>query len=100
MKLLLLLITILSFSCSTKNELPNIIFILADDLGYGDVGIYNSKSNIPTPNLDKMAKEGMMFTDAHSPSTVCTPTRYSLLTGRMAFRTGKVGVFKNPVKMR
>ena len=96
MKLLLLLITILSFSCSTKNELPNIIFILADDLGYGDVGIYNAKSNIPTPNLDKMAKEGMMFTDAHSPSTVCTPTRYSLLTGRMAFRTGKVGVFNTP----
>ncbi len=72
---------------------PNILIILADDLGYGDVGCYNSKAKIPTPNIDRLAKEGMRFTDAHSPSTVCTPTRYSLLTGRMAFRTGMKGVF-------
>lgn len=72
---------------------PNILFILADDLGYGDVGCYNPDSKIPTPNLDRLAKEGMRFTDAHSPSTVCTPTRYSILTGRMAFRTGFRGVF-------
>jgi len=74
-------------------KLPNIVFILADDLGYGDVACYNSQAKVPTPNLDKLAAEGMRFTDAHSPSTVCTPTRYSLLTGRMAFRTGKRGVF-------
>lgn len=74
-------------------ELPNIVFILADDLGYGDVGCYNSESKVPTPNLDRLAAEGMRFTDAHSPSTVCTPSRYSLLTGRMAFRTGMRGVF-------
>ncbi len=65
-------------------ELPNIVFILADDLGYGDVGCYNSESRVPTPNIDRLASAGMTFTDAHSPSTVCTPTRYSLLTGRMA----------------
>jgi arylsulfatase A len=73
--------------------LPNIVFILADDLGYGDIACYNPESKIPTPNLDKLAKQGMLFTDAHSPSTVCTPTRYSVLTGRMAFRQGMKGVF-------
>jgi arylsulfatase A-like enzyme len=79
------------------SERPNIIFILSDDLGYGDVGCYNPESKIPTPNLDKMAKDGIMFTDAHSPATVCTPSRYSLLTGRMAFRTGKgSAVFEGP----
>ena len=72
---------------------PNILLILADDLGYGDVACYNPESEIPTPHLDQLAAGGMRFTDAHSPSTVCTPTRYSLLTGRMAFRTGKGGVF-------
>ena len=72
---------------------PNVVFILADDLGYGDVACYNPESKIPTPNLDRLAKEGMLFTDAHSPSTVCTPTRYSVLTGRMAFRLNYKGVF-------
>lgn len=72
---------------------PNIIFILADDLGYGDIGCYNSSSRVPTPNIDRLATEGMVFTDAHSPSTVCTPSRYSIFTGRMEFRTGFPGVF-------
>ena len=72
---------------------PNILVILADDLGYGDVGCYNSESRVPTPHLDKLAAEGMRFTDAHSPSTVCTPTRYSLLTGKMAFRINYRSVF-------
>ncbi|MCB9938786.1 MAG: sulfatase-like hydrolase/transferase [Planctomycetaceae bacterium] len=72
---------------------PNILLILADDLGYGDVGCYNEQSKVATPNLDRLASQGIRFTDAHSPSTVCTPTRYSLLTGRMAFRTGFRGVF-------
>jgi arylsulfatase A len=66
---------------------PNILFILADDLGYGDVGCYNTNSKIPTPHLDRLATEGMRFTDAHSPSSVCTPTRYGLLTGRYSWRT-------------
>ena len=78
---------------SSGAESPNILVILADDLGYGDVACYNPDSKIPTPNLNRLASEGMRFTDAHSPSTVCTPTRYSLMTGRMAFRTGFKGVF-------
>ena len=80
-------------AAKASTNLPNIVFILADDLGYGDVGCYNSQAKAPTPNLDRLASQGMRFTDAHSPSTVCTPTRYSLLTGRMAFRTGMRGVF-------
>jgi len=66
---------------------PNIVYILADDLGYGDVGSYNPASKVPTPQIDRLAAEGMRFTDAHSPSSVCTPTRYALLTGRYAWRT-------------
>ena len=66
---------------------PNIVFILADDLGYGDVQALNPKSKIPTPNLDRLAKGGMTFTDAHSPSAVCTPTRYGALTGRYCWRS-------------
>ncbi|MEI6587244.1 MAG: arylsulfatase [Sediminibacterium sp.] len=73
---------------------PNIIFILADDLGYGDVSCYNQLSKIPTPNIDSLAKQGMRFTDAHAPSSVCTPTRYAILTGRYAWRAMKQGVLK------
>ena len=72
---------------------PNILLILADDLGYGDVGAYNSEAKVPTPHLDSLTHQGLRFTDAHSPSTVCTPTRYGILTGRMPFRTGMAGVF-------
>ncbi len=75
------------FSCKKEIKNPNIIIILADDLGYGDPQVYNSDSKIPTPNIDRLASEGMRFTDAHSPSSVCTPTRYGLLTGRYAWRT-------------
>ncbi|MBL8892942.1 MAG: arylsulfatase [Planctomycetaceae bacterium] len=76
-------------SCSSLQaaDQPNIVYILADDLGYGDLGCYNAESKIPTPRLDRLAAEGMRFTDAHSPSAVCTPTRYALLTGRYAWRT-------------
>ena len=67
---------------------PNIILILADDLGYGDVQALNpSRGKIATPHLDRLSREGMTFTDAHSGSSVCTPTRYGLLTGRYAWRT-------------
>ncbi len=66
---------------------PNIVFILADDMGYGDVQCLNEKSKIPTPNFDQVAKNGITFTDAHSGSSVCTPTRYGLLTGRYCWRT-------------
>lgn len=76
-------------------KLPNIIYILADDLGYGDVACNNIRSKIPTPNIDKLAAMGVRFTDAHSTSGVCTPTRYSILTGRYAWRTPmKSGVLR------
>lgn len=65
---------------------PNVIFIMADDLGWGDMGCYGA-THFETPACDRLAKEGMRFTDAHSPSAVCTPTRYSVLTGRYAWRT-------------
>lgn len=68
-------------------QMPNIIFILADDMGYGDLQVLNPESKIPTPNMDQLAAEGMYFTDAHSYSGVCTPTRYGVLTGRYCFRT-------------
>lgn len=67
---------------------PNIVYILADDLGYGDVKCLNpQRGKIATPHLDRLAAQGMTFTDAHSGSSVCTPTRYGLLTGRYAWRT-------------
>ncbi len=69
-----------------RAELPNVVIILADDLGYGDLGCYGAKHTV-TPHLDRLARQGMRFTDAHSPSAVCTPTRYGLLTGRYAWRT-------------
>ena len=66
---------------------PNIIYILADDLGYGDVQSFNPNGKIPTPNMDKMTENGIRFTDAHTSSAVCTPTRYGILTGRYNWRT-------------
>lgn len=77
------------YSCQNTDhkELPNIIFIMADDMGYGDLECLNPESGVPTPNMDRIAEEGMIFTDAHSPSAVCTPTRYGVLTGRYCFRT-------------
>jgi arylsulfatase A-like enzyme len=66
---------------------PNIVVILADDLGYGDPGCFNKESKIPTPHIDRLASQGMRFTDAHTPSAVCSPTRYGLLTGRYCWRT-------------
>ncbi len=86
----LILLLLLSVSCNKKEnetKLPNIVLILADDLGYGDPSCYNSESKITTPNIDQLATEGLRFTDAHSASAVCTPTRYSILTGRYCWRT-------------
>ena len=84
------IITIGSFAAhaiAQDNGTPNIIYFMADDMGYGDIGVYNAQSKIPTPNLDRLANEGLRFTDAHSPASVCTPTRYGVLTGRYAWRT-------------
>ncbi len=77
--------------CSNPSTPPNVVLILADDLGFGDVGSYNADSAIPTPYMDALAADGMRFTDAHSPSGVCTPTRYGLLTGRYAWRHPQLG---------
>ncbi|MFO0340432.1 MAG: sulfatase family protein [Acidobacteriota bacterium] len=66
---------------------PNILLILADDLGLGDVGCYSPGAKVKTPHLDRLARQGMRFTDSHSPSSVCTPTRYGLLTGRYCWRS-------------
>jgi arylsulfatase A-like enzyme len=66
---------------------PNIIYILADDMGYGDLGCNNPDSRIPTPNLDRLARQGMRFTDTHAGSSVCTPSRYNILTGRYSWRS-------------
>ena len=72
---------------SGRAERPNIVYILADDMGFGDVSVFNTDGRINTPFMDKLATQGMRFTDAHSPSAVCTPTRYGILTGRFAWRT-------------
>jgi arylsulfatase A-like enzyme len=81
---------------------PNVVVIYADDLGYGDVQGYNpERGKIPTPRIDRLAAQGMAFTDAHSSSGVCSPSRYTLLTGRYHWRTrlqkGIVGVFGEPL---
>ncbi|MGQ1785347.1 sulfatase family protein [Saccharicrinis sp. GN24d3] len=97
-----LLIVLLGWIAGTvglyAQELPNIIIIYADDLGYGDLSCYNDKAAYKTPNLDKMAKEGVMFTDAHSPSTICSPSRYGLYSGQQIYRsTGRGGgAFEGP----
>lgn len=88
--------SLLSAGCKSKtgeSASPNIILILADDLGYGDIRYLNVNSKIPTPNLDRLCNDGMYFTDAHSNSAVSTPTRYGILTGRYCFRSSlKQGV--------
>ncbi len=93
MRTLLLWLAVLAGSQDSAG--PNIVLVLADDLGLGDLGAYNRESRIPTPAMDKLAAEGMRFDDVHSPSSVCTPTRYALLTGRYAWRgTLKRGVLQ------
>ncbi len=100
---LLLLAQLTSLDAADAAKLkPNILILYADDLGYGDVQCYNSKrGKIPTPHIDALATQGMRFTDGHSSSGVCTPSRYTLLTGRYHWRTqlqsGIVGVFGEPL---
>src|SRR5580692_8131949 len=89
MKSALLAFLLLCLACRAQaaSEHPNIVIILADDLGYGDLGCYGHPS-IRTPNLDRMAGEGMRFTDFYSAAEVCTPSRAALLTGRYPIRSG------------
>ena len=97
----ILLVAFLLLAAQLPAASPNIIFILADDMGYGDVQALNPKSKIPTPHLNRLAKEGMTFTDAHSPSGVCTPTRYGVITGRYCWRSslkrGVLGGYSAPL---
>ena len=72
-------------------ERPNVVFILADDIGYGDFGCYGA-TKVKTPNVDRLAGQGLRFTDAHSPSAVCTPTRYAFMTGEYAWRKKGTGI--------
>lgn len=93
---------LMSGAAESSAAKPNILVILADDLGYGDVRCYNpQRGRIPTPNIDKLASQGLRFTDGHSSSGVCSPSRYALLTGRYHWRTrlqnGIVGVFGEPL---
>ena len=85
---LALYLTLLSVLGAQDASNPNVVFILADDFGYGDAQCLNpERGKIATPAIDKLAEQGMTFTDAHSTSSVCTPTRYAILTGRYNWRT-------------
>jgi arylsulfatase A len=87
-RLWLVLLSVASMAVARADAAPNIVYLLADDLGYGDVHCLNpQRGKIPTPHFDRLATQGMVFTDAHSGSSVCTPTRYGVLTGRYAWRT-------------
>lgn len=96
-KTILVLLTLVWPSLMAKS--PNVLILYADDLGFGDLGCYHPESKIPTPNLDRLAKEGMRFTDGHSSSGICTPSRYALLTGRHHWRDfhGIVNAFGSSV---
>ncbi|UCH93410.1 MAG: arylsulfatase [Candidatus Aminicenantes bacterium] len=100
--LLLVILAVQWHACKRRPQpqpLPNIIYLLADDMGYGDLACQNPGSKIPTPNLDRLAEAGIRFTDAHAPAAVCTPTRYAILTGRYRWRLGRwgPGVFGTPM---
>jgi len=96
--LIILLSGLTGYLPSHAQDLPNIIIIYADDLGYGDLSSYNEEAAYYTPNLDRMAEEGVRFTDAHSPSTICSPSRYGLYSGQQIYRsTGGGGrAFEGP----
>jgi len=100
---LALVCALVLFACTTTapekpdRRPPNLVVILADDMGYGDPACFNPDSRIPTPHIDRLAREGMRFTDAHSPGAWCVPTRYGLLTGRYPCRPGRFRVGEGPV---
>ena len=86
-KITLLTLVLVASLTAVSKEKPNIVYILTDDLGYGDLKCLNSESQIPTTNMDRMSKDGVIFTNAHSNSAVSSPTRYGILTGRYCFRS-------------
>ncbi len=82
-----LLLLILGCVYPALSKPPNILLILVDDMGYGDPGCYNSESKIPTPNIDRLADDGLLFTDAHASGPLCHVSRYGLMTGTYPWRT-------------
>ncbi|HIL69405.1 MAG TPA: arylsulfatase, partial [Verrucomicrobia bacterium] len=85
---LFILLLFVGTSLTAEIEKPNIVYIMCDDLGYGEIHALAPKtSKIATPGADRLAARGMIFTDAHSGSAVCTPTRYGIMTGRYSWRT-------------
>ncbi|GMU23095.1 MAG: arylsulfatase [Phycisphaerae bacterium] len=90
------LVLCLAAAASAEASGPNIVLLLADDFGYGDISCFNpQRGKLSTPSIDRLAEQGIRFTDCHSPSSVCSPTRYGLLTGRYAWRTRlQAGVLK------
>ncbi|MDF7816998.1 arylsulfatase [Runella sp. MFBS21] len=90
-KILALLLLGLTLGRAYSQSKPNVVIIYADDLGYGDIGCYGAKK-VSTPNIDKLAKAGLRFTNAHTSSATCTPSRYSMLTGEYAWRKPGTGV--------
>ena len=87
MNKLITISSVLLTATAVKAQSPNVIFILADDLGYGDISAFNPESKIHTPNIDNLTHSGISFTDAHSSSALSTPSRYSIITGRYPWRT-------------
>nr|MDQ3349745.1 sulfatase-like hydrolase/transferase [Acidobacteriota bacterium] len=88
----------LAASHAAAQSRPNVILIYADDLGYGDVSAYGAR-HLKTPNIDRLAREGLRFTDAHSPAATCTPSRYALLTGEYAWRKPGTGILPGDAAM-
>src|SRR5687767_7257305 len=99
--LICLLLTVLgglSTASSAADRKPNIVLIYTDDLGYGDVGCYGA-TRVKTPNVDRLAREGLRFTDGHSSSATCTPSRYAMLTGEYPWRKKGTGVLPGDAAM-
>jgi hypothetical protein len=85
-------ISVCAVACAaTTRTKPNIVFVMSDDVGYGDLGCYGA-TRVKTPKLDQLAREGVRFTDQHSPAAMCTPARYTFFTGQYAFRLPGMGV--------
>src|SRR5688572_8701526 len=85
------LVVLIVNSLASATDRPNIVLIYADDLGYGDVGCYGA-TEVRTPNIDRLAREGLRFTDGHSAAATCTPSRYAMLTGEYAWRQKGTGI--------
>ncbi|MEO2020330.1 MAG: arylsulfatase [Pirellulaceae bacterium] len=102
MRTLLLILSLVSWAnpATLWAASPNVVFILADDMGYGDLKAYNPNSKIATPHLDRLAADGLVFTDAHSGGSTCVPSRHSLITGRFAARRDRLNWRAGPVITR